>query len=141
MSKVRVGSIEIDEQALQFKFQLSTGPGGQNVNKVATAVELRFKVERSGLPEAHCQRVLDHGKSHVNTAGELVIHATRHRSQKQNREEALQRLGVILANSQTPPKPRIPTRPSQRAKQARLDQKHKTSTKKHARKTNLGDDL
>ena len=141
MSRLKVGSVEIDEQALQFKFQLATGPGGQNVNKVATAVELRFNIVLSGLADAVCQRVLEQGKRHLNASSELVIHATRHRSQKRNREEALKRLAVILENSQIPPKPRIPTRPSQRAKQARLDQKHMTSAKKYARKSNLLDDL
>ena len=141
MSKVRVGSVEINEHSLQFKFQLSKGPGGQSVNKVATAVELRFSIALSGLSEAVCRRAIEQGKPHLNSSNELVFHATRHRSQKRNREEVLHRLAVILENSQIPPKPRIPTRPSQRAKQARLDQKRKTSTKKHARKTNLHDDL
>lgn len=132
---MKIGSIEINEQALQFKFHLSTGPGGQNVNKVATAVELRFIVAQSGLPESISERVLEHGKSHVNTVGELVIHATRHRSQKRNKEEAIQRLANIIEAAQTPPKPRIPTRPSARAKQVRLDQKRRTSEKKVSRKT------
>lgn len=134
---MKIGSIEVQDQAIQFKFHLSTGPGGQNVNKVATAVELRFNVEQSGLPEPICERVLEQGKSHLNTAGELVIHATRHRSQKRNKEEALQRLANILDTAQTPLKPRIPTRPSVRAKQARLDQKRRTSEKKQSRKNSL----
>ena len=141
MGKIKVGSVEINEHALQFKFHLSTGPGGQNVNKVATAVELRFTVAQSGLSEAVCRRILKQGERHLNTAGELVMHAARHRSQKRNREEALQRLAVVLENAQTPPKQRIPTRPSQRAKQNRLDLKHKTSAKKHARKTSLQEDV
>ncbi|MXW07327.1 MAG: aminoacyl-tRNA hydrolase, partial [Gammaproteobacteria bacterium] len=76
---MKVGSVEVHDQAIQFKFHLSTGPGGQNINKVATAVELRFNVAQSGLSESINERVLKQGKSHVNTAGELVIHATRHR--------------------------------------------------------------
>ncbi len=134
---MKIGSVEVQDQAIQFKFHLSTGPGGQNVNKVATAVELRFNIEQSGLSEPICQRVLEQGKSHVNIAGELVIHATRHRSQKRNKEEALQRLANILDTAQTPPKPRIPTRPSARAKQVRLDQKRRTSEKKQSRKNSL----
>ena len=134
MTKVKVGSVEIDESALQFKFQLSTGPGGQNVNKVATAVELRFNVEQSGMSETLCRRVLEQGKSHLNNAGELVVHATRHRSQKRNKDDALQRLANIIETAQTPPKPRIPTRPSARAKQVRLDQKRRISEKKQSRK-------
>lgn len=137
MGKVKVGSVEINEQALQFKFQLSSGPGGQSVNKVATAVELRFNIDQSGLSESFSQRVLEQGKTHLNAGRELVIHATRHRSQLRNKEDALQRLGKILETAQIPPKPRIPTRPSQRAKQIRIDQKHKTSAKKHARRTSL----
>lgn len=134
MTRMKIGSVEIKDHALQFKFHLSTGPGGQNVNKVATAVELRFNVEQSGMSETMRGRVLEHGKSHLNTAGELVIHATRHRSQKRNKEEALQRLANIIETAQTPPKPRVPTRPSARAKQTRLDQKRKTSVKKQSRK-------
>ncbi|MCY3541252.1 MAG: alternative ribosome rescue aminoacyl-tRNA hydrolase ArfB [Gammaproteobacteria bacterium] len=134
---MKVGSVEVHDQAIQFKFHLSTGPGGQNVNKVATAVELRFNVAQSGLSESINERVLKQGKSHVNTAGELVIHATRHRSQKRNKEEALLRLVNIIEAAQTPPKPRIPTRPSARAKQVRLDQKRKTSEKKQSRKNSL----
>ena len=134
---MKIGSVEIQDQSIQFKFHLSTGPGGQKVNKVATAVELRFKVGQSGLSEPICKRVLKHGKPHLNSAGELVIHATRHRSQKRNKEEALQRLANILEYAQTRPKPRIQTRPSVRAKQARLDQKRKTSEKKQSRKNSL----
>ena len=134
---MKIGSVEVQDQAIQFKFHLSTGPGGQNVNKVATAVELRFNIEQSGLSEPICERVREKGKSHVNSAGELVIHATRHRSQKRNKEEALQRLANILDNAQTLPKPRIPTRPSARAKQVRLDQKRRTSEKKQSRKNSL----
>lgn len=134
MVKLKVGSVDIDESALQFKFHQSTGPGGQNVNKVATAVELRFNVEQSGMSETLRGRVLEEGKSHLNTAGEIVIHATRHRSQKRNREEAIQRLATIVERAQTPPKPRIPTRPSARAKQVRLDQKRRISEKKQSRK-------
>ena len=137
MGMVKLGSIEVNESALQFKFHLSTGPGGQNVNKVATAAELRFNVEESGLSESLSRRVLEQGKSHLNSAGELVIHATRFRSQKRNKEDAVDRLAKILENAQRPPKPRIPTRPSARAKQDRLNQKRKTSAKKQARKDSL----
>ena len=137
MGMQKIGLVEINESALQFKYHLSTGPGGQNVNKVATAVELRFNVEESGLPESLCRRVVEQSKSRLNTVGELVIHANRHRSQKRNKEEALQRLANILETAQTPRKPRIPTRPSARAKQVRLDQKRRTSEKKQARKHSL----
>ena len=137
MGMLKIGSIEINESALQFKFHLSTGPGGQNVNKVATAVELRFNIEESGLSESVCKRILEVGKSRVNSAGEVVIHATRHRSQKRNKEEALHRLAKFLETALEPPKPRVPTRPSVRAKQDRLDQKRKTSAKKHARRDSL----
>lgn len=137
MGMTKIGSVEINESALQFKFHLSTGPGGQNVNKVATAVEVRFNIEESGLSESLCKRVFEVGKSRLNSAGELVIHATRHRSQKRNKEEALLRLASILESAQNPPKPRIPTRPSARAKKDRLDQKRKMSAKKQARRDSL----
>ena len=137
MGMLKIGSIEINESALQFKFHLSTGPGGQNVNKVATAVELRFNIEESGLSESLCKRVREVGKSRVNSAGEFVIHATRHRSQKRNKEEALDRLAKLLETAQEPPRPRVPTRPSARAKQDRLDQKRKTSAKKQSRRDSL----
>lgn len=137
MGMTKIGSVEIIESALQFKFHLSTGPGGQNVNKVATAVEVRFNIKESGLPESLCRRVFEVGKSRVNSAGELVIHATRYRSQKRNKEEALDRLAKLLETAQEPPRPRVPTRPSARAKQDRLDQKRKTSAKKQARRDSL----
>lgn len=137
MGMVKIGSVWIKESALHFKFHLSTGPGGQNVNKVATAVELRFNIEESGLSESLCNRVFETAKSRVNSAGEIVIHATRHRSQKRNKEEALDRLAKLIETAQEPPKPRVPTRPSARAKQDRLDQKRKTSAKKQARKDSL----
>lgn len=137
MGMLKIGSIEINESALQFKFHLSTGPGGQSVNKVATAVELRFNIVESGLSESVCKRVFEVGKSRLNSVGEIVIHATRHRSQKRNKEEALDRLAKLLETAQEPRKPRVPTRPSVRAKQDRLDQKRKTSAKKQARKDSL----
>lgn len=137
MGMLKIGSIEINESALQFKFHLSTGPGGQSVNKVATAVELRFNIVESGLSESVCKRVFEVGKSRLNSVGEIVIHATRHRSQKRNKEETLDRLAKLLETAQEPPKPRIPTRPSARVKQDRLDQKRKTSAKKQARRDSL----
>ena len=107
------------------------------MNKVATAVELRFNIEESGLSESVCKRILEVGKSRLNSAGEIVIHATRHRSQKRNKEEAIDRLEKLIETAQEPPKPRIPTRPSARVKQDRLDQKRKTSAKKQARRDSL----
>jgi ribosome-associated protein len=120
--------IAIDEAALEERFIRSSGPGGQNVNKVATAVQLRY--DPSGLPEAVRRRLPRLAGRRMTETGEIVIEARNHRSQEQNRQEARNRLAELIRNAARPPRPRKPTRPSRAAKERRLEAKrHRSRTK------------
>ncbi len=106
-------AIELDESEIHFKFIRSPGPGGQHVNKAATAVQLRFDVEKSAcLPENVRRRLLQLAKNRINARGILVINASRFRSQDLNRRDALQRLIDLIAKSAQRRKPRHRTKPS-----------------------------
>ena len=99
------------------------GAGGQNVNKVATAVQLRFDVQASSLPEAVKARLLATRDARIGNDGVVVIKAQRHRSQARNREDALARLQALVDAASVVDAPRIPTRPSRSARRARVDDK------------------
>jgi ribosome-associated protein len=109
---------------LAFDFYRSSGPGGQNVNKVSTAVRLRFDVRGSRtLPGAVRARLAGIAGGRMTTAGVLVIEAQRHRTQEGNRRDALERLDELIERAWRPPVPRRPMRPSRGAKERRLDEK------------------
>ena len=128
-------ALSIPEDELQFQFKLASGPGGQNVNKVATAAELRFDVAGSpSLPEAVRARLLALAGSRVTQDGELLITARRFRSQERNRQDAIDRLVALIQRAAEPPKPRIKTKPSRAAKQRRMDEKRRVGTKKLTRR-------
>ncbi len=128
-------TISIHEDELQFQFKLASGPGGQNVNKVATAAELRFDVARSpSLPEPVRARLLILAGSRVTQDGELLITARRFRSQERNRQDAIERLIALIQKAATPPKPRIKTKPSRAAKKRRMDDKRRIGEKKQTRR-------
>ena len=112
--------IEIDERELEERFVRASGPGGQNVNKVATAVELRFDVKASSLPEDVKQRLVVLAGRRMTAEGVLVIDSRVHRSQYQNREAARERLLELLRRAARTPRPRRKTRPSKSAKEKRL---------------------
>lgn len=129
-------SIHIPEDELQFQFKLASGPGGQNVNKVATAAELRFDVARSpSLPDAVRARLRAQAGSRVNQNGELLITAWRFRSQERNRQDAIERLIALIQQAATAPRPRVKTKPSRAAKQRRMDEKRRVGEKKQGRRS------
>src|SRR6478752_3807128 len=109
------------------------GAGGQNVNKVASAVHLRFDVRRSSLPGPVKERLLAVGGTRVTTDGVIVIKAQRHRTQDRNREDALARLQAMVDEAAVPPVPRIATRPTKGSKRRRLETKVRRGQVKAAR--------
>ena len=122
----------IPPDELEEHFIRASGPGGQNVNKVASAVELRFDVHRSRvLPEAVRQTLL--AGSRLTRDGVLVIRAQRFRDQERNRADARERLAAIIARAATPPKPRRATRVPRASKAQRLDAKKRRAAVKHRR--------
>jgi ribosome-associated protein len=126
--------IFIDEGSISIDFIRSSGPGGQNVNKVSSAVQLRFDTSTSGLPADMSARLQTQAKNRINEKGELIIDANRHRSQERNRQDAIDRLVSILAAAARKPKPRLKTRPSRASKERRLAEKRRRSeTKKNRR--------
>jgi ribosome-associated protein len=128
------GQLAIPDEELIERFVRSSGPGGQNVNKVATAVELRFDIANSpSLPEAVRARLLAKRDRRVTDAGVLVLNAQRFRTQDRNREDARDRLAAFVASGLHAPTPRNPTKPSRAATQRRLDDKRERSTIKKQR--------
>jgi ribosome-associated protein len=109
------------------------GAGGQNVNKVSSAVHLRFDIGASSLPDAIKQRLLSLNDQRITDGGVVVIKAQAHRSQDLNREDGLQRLAQLVASVARPPKTRRPTRPTLASKHRRLDGKSQRSAVKAAR--------
>lgn len=126
--------ISIPENELKFEFIRASGPGGQNVNKVATAVQLRFDVENSpSLPENVRERLLKIARNRINEKGELIIKAQRYRSQQRNRKDAIDRLIALIQKAAIKPKPRILKKPSPEAKKRRLEEKRRRSEIKRLR--------
>jgi ribosome-associated protein len=114
-------AIALDERELEERFIRASGPGGQNVNKLATAVQLRFDVRRSpSLPAAVRARLEKLAGNRLTNDGVLVIAAQRHRTQERNRQDALDRLIDLIARAAVAPKPRRPTKPTAGSRERRL---------------------
>lgn len=138
MAEIRIpitGELFILEADLSERFIHSGGPGGQNVNKVATGVQLRYSPRRSAtLPRNIIAKAEKLAGSRLNSELEIVIQATRYRSQEKNRADARQRLIAILADAAKPPPPkRKPTKPSLNARRKRVDSKVKRGQTKKLR--------
>lgn len=123
----------VDEREVEWTATRAQGPGGQNVNKVSSAMQLRFDVAASSLPDAVKARLLARGDRRLTEAGVLVIKAERHRSQPMNRADALARLQALVDAAARPPKPRKPTRPTLASKKRRLEAKAQRGEVKAAR--------
>jgi ribosome-associated protein len=128
-------SISIDEGEIQQDFVRSSGPGGQNVNKVATAVQLRFDVRNSpSLPDDVRQRLIRLGGRQVTDEGILIINARQYRSQDRNRQDAMQRLIDLVRRAADKPKPRHKTKPTLASKARRLESKRRHGEIKRLRR-------
>src|SRR5436853_3661214 len=126
--------LDFDEREIDESFIRASGPGGQNVNKVASAVQLRFDIRQSrSLPEAVRVRLTQLGGQRVSQEGVLIITAQRYRSQERNRADALDRLVTLIRRAATPPRPRRRTRPSAAARERRLAAKARRSRLKQQR--------
>jgi ribosome-associated protein len=116
-------TIEIPDEEIELSAVRSQGAGGQNVNKVATAIHLRFDLHSPSLPSVVRQRLMRSGDRRITAEGVLVIKAQNHRTQERNRQEAIRRLQELIAAAARTPRKRIATRPGRAAKERRLREK------------------
>lgn len=139
---IRVNAeIALDEREIREDFVRASGPGGQNVNKVSTAVQLRFDVAHSpSLPDAVRARLIKLAGRRLTQDGILIIEAERYRSQRRNRDDALARLLDLIREASEVDKPRHPTRPTLASRQRRLESKQRRGTTKRLRGLKPGTD-
>jgi len=128
-------TFDIPESEIDEKFVQSSGPGGQNVNKVATSVQLRFNIkESSTLPSMVKERLKELTQNRITTDGVLIIESQSHRTQQKNRKAAREKLAQLIRKALKPPKKRKKTKPTRASHERRLDDKRLRARKKELRK-------
>jgi ribosome-associated protein len=128
-------ALQIDERELQIDFVRASGPGGQNVNKVATAAQLRFDVRASSLPEAVKARLIRLAGNRITGDGILLIEARRFRTQEQNRTDAMQRFADLVRRALVEPKRRRQTKPTAASREERIKEKKRRGEIKKLRQS------
>ena len=126
-------TLTIPTEELQFNAIRSQGSGGQNVNKVSTAIHLRFDITASSLPEFYKSRLLHLNDQRINKDGVIVIKAQQYRTQEKNREDALNRLGQLIKSATVITKNRRPTKPTKSSQRKRMDKKNQRGKTKNLR--------
>ncbi len=128
-------TLRLPDDEVTIQYVRSPGPGGQNVNKVATAAQLRFHVAASSLPAAVRERLAKLERTRINRLGVLILVAHHYRTQEANRREVLARLAELIRRAARPPRPRVATRPTRASREKRLEAKKRRAQVKRTRAT------